>query len=143
MDHPDRPSPPSIEQDPAQPESKQSLPHSGFGIASFVMSLTALALAILTTFLLVPVAVEWTQISDPNMAAREPFPNPVPPLILAPFLLAAVALITLIGGILGIVGLARKNTKKVFAVLGVVFNFVYWALFFLMLLLVLIVQSTV
>ncbi|TVX97367.1 hypothetical protein [Cohnella terricola] len=104
------------------------LKHSGLGIASFVLSLVAIMSFIVLTIVIISLftnAIDFTQVVDENgnrLMSDNEIVDKIQPfigyLILYPLLLGVV----LIGLILGIVGLARPGTKKVFAILGTVFN---------------------
>jgi len=102
--------------------------HSGPGIASFVLSLVGLVSFIALTIVIISLftnAIDFTQVVDENgnrLMSDEEIVDKIQPfvgyLVLYPLLLGVV----LIGLILGIVGLARPGTKKVFAILGTIFN---------------------
>lgn len=99
--------------------------HSGLGIASFVISLVAIALyvvffvsAVGVTYLLTGTGADLTEYT----ATEEQLMGfGVGALVLILSLLGA-SVLNLAGTILGIIGLVSKNRKKVFAVIGTVLN---------------------
>ncbi|MFC4305126.1 hypothetical protein [Cohnella boryungensis] len=113
---------------PVQHPNNEPLKHSGLGIASFVLALVSIASFVILSIVFVGLltdAVDFTQIVDANgnrLMTDEELVEKIQPhigfLAFYPFLL----LMVLVGLILGIVGLARPGRKKVFAILGTVFN---------------------
>jgi hypothetical protein len=99
--------PPPLERH-AMPEPK----HSGLGIASFVMGL------IFGLILFVLIGIAGVQeVSNPGgMDENSPFA-----MVLGLLLLGAL-LMNLVGAALGLAGVLQKNRRKIFAVLGLVFN---------------------
>jgi len=96
---------------PVAPVEPGPLKHSGFGIASFGLSLVVGFLMLLT----IGVA-GYLEVTTPGGMSEE---SPVAIVVgLAIFLFAAIDLVSL--G-LGIAGLIQKDRKKVFAVLGTIF----------------------
>lgn len=102
--------------------------HSGLGIASFVLSMISIVSFVILTiviFSLITSAIDFTAIVDENnnrLMTDEEIIDKIGPyvgyLVLYPLLL----IIVLIGLILGLVALAKPGYKKVFAVLGTIFN---------------------
>jgi hypothetical protein len=86
--------------------------HSGLGIASFVMGL------IFGLILFVLIGIAGVQeVSNPGgMDENSPFA-----MVLGLLLLGAL-LMNLVGAALGLAGVLQKNRRKIFAVLGLVFN---------------------
>ncbi|MFB9279096.1 hypothetical protein [Cohnella cellulosilytica] len=113
---------------PVEGHSYQPLKHSGLGIASFVLSLVGIVSFVILTIVIMSLmfqAIDITQFIDENgnqlMTEQEildKFQPYIGYLVLYPLLI----LVILVGLILGIVALARPGYKKVFAILGTVFN---------------------
>ncbi|QMV43661.1 hypothetical protein [Cohnella cholangitidis] len=113
---------------PSHDQSHVPLKHSGLGIASFVLSLVSIASFIILSiviFTLIANAIDFTAIVDENgnrLMSDEELVDKIQPyvgyMILYPLLLVLVV----IGLIIGIVALAKPGYKKVFAILGTVFN---------------------
>lgn len=93
--------------------------HSGPGIASFVISLVALIAYIAAIVTIVVTTRDLfqsgTPITNDLIMNHSGF-------LEAGLIVIAAIILTLIGCILGIIGLALKNRKKVFAILGVVIS---------------------
>ncbi len=123
----ERMNPPFSPYDEFQRDDREfgKLKHSGPGIASFVLSLVAIALYVV--FFVSAVGVVYSIGSagttfDPYTATEEQMMSVgVGALVLIASLLGA-AVLNLIGVILGIVGLVSKTRKKVFAVIGTALN---------------------
>lgn len=104
------------------------LKHSGLGIASFIMAIVSIVSFVgITIALIVWVGntIDFSNFLDANnnpTMTKEELLDTITPilgyLILFPFIFVLV----IIGLILGIIGLARKGYKKVFAVLGTILN---------------------
>lgn len=92
------------------------LKHSGPGIASFVIGILAL-LAYITILALAPAAADEI-LADPD---PEALLENMYVLVIGSLFLIAV-LLNLIGVILAIIGLALKNRKKMFSVIGMILN---------------------
>ena len=95
--------------------------HSGYGIASFILFIAVfLALIILYTVLVV------THASDPQLLEQESIGVAV-----VGFVIMGSSLFVLVGIGLGIAGIFQKEKRKVFSVLGLVFNFLIllWLVF--------------
>ena len=86
--------------------------HSGLGITSFVLSL----LVGLLVFLILVVAG--------IMETRRPggMPEDSPVTILVGLVIIGAMMLDLLAVVLGIVGLVQKDTKKVFAILGLIIS---------------------
>jgi len=112
----------STYQEPAPPK------HDGLGIASFVLSLAGIVSFVVVTivvFVRFAQAIDFTQIVDANgnqLMTDEEIYEKVEPLVGYLTLYPLVLLIVLVGLILGIVSLTRPRTKKIFGILGTVFN---------------------
>ncbi|MDF2923720.1 MAG: hypothetical protein K0R57_2634 [Paenibacillaceae bacterium] len=102
------------------PRKKQS----GLGIASFTISLAMGALFIVLVVVFIAKIAGTIDLYDttynPEDVAAE-IEN-MPELAVIPFLMLGSVIGTLVGLVLGIVGLFQKERKKVFAILGTVFN---------------------
>ncbi|MDT0121903.1 hypothetical protein Q9R46_04575 [Paenibacillus sp. RRE4] len=106
------------------PESAEidgiSLKHSGPGIASFVVGLVGF-LGHLITFVLMSLALNnsiellGSSISREELAIH-------PAVVLGSLAFLVCLILNLIGLILGIIGLALKNRRKVFAVIGTILS---------------------
>lgn len=93
--------------------------HSGLGIASF--SLFG-GMAVLFIILLVVFVSKITSLdlSDPDAIASQV--EEMPELGVISFLMFGTLIGNLIGLVLGIIGLVQKGRKKIFAILGTIFN---------------------
>lgn len=136
--------PPNEQQlDPIPPAPPVQKKHSGLGIASFIIAMVSILLTIAMIFAFVAFggasAIEQFTI-DPMMT-EEDLLEVAPGLIIAVLLFMAAALISFIGGILGIAALFQKNRKKLFAILGVIFNFFGWAVFLILFIIGLVMQA--
>jgi len=119
------PFPPYYEPPAAPPAPPK---HGGLGIASFVLSLVGIVSFVVLTIVLIGFflgSVDYANVVDDNgnlLLTEEQLLDKMRPLlgylVFYPLLLLLVA----VGLILGIVGLTRPGTKKVFAVLGTVFS---------------------
>lgn len=105
-----------------QMQDEQTLKHSGMGIASFIMSL----LLGPGLFLLVIIAGV-LQASTPGG-----IDNTSPAAVFLGLIMLFTAGLTLIGIGLGIAGVVQKKRKKIFAVLGLIFNSVVVLAFLLL-----------
>lgn len=90
-------------------EYNYKVKHSRFGIASLVIFLTYFVIAILTTS---------SDIITLIIGYRIPMFFSVEPLLLT----GIMVLMNIIGTILGLIGVIRYGTKKVFAYLGLILN---------------------
>jgi len=96
--------------------------HSGLGVASFVVFLVYCTLF----FLVFLVSVLLTMSGEP---LAKPPALPSPTVILLGIMLFASVFLSLMGVALGIAGAVQRNRRKVFAVLGIVFNGGFFLLF--------------
>ncbi|OGX68672.1 MAG: hypothetical protein A2189_00570 [Paenibacillus sp. RIFOXYA1_FULL_44_5] len=113
-------------------------PHSGFGIASFIIALISLISGIILvvgTIIVSAGLVKSTGTIDPQIVQHNPA------FILIGLGFFGAILLDLIGGILGIVGLFQKNRKKVFSILGVIISFLPMVGFGLLAVIALIARS--
>ena len=106
-----------IESDPHQAETTLAVEtksrHSGLGVASFILFIAVfLALIILYTVLAT------THASNPQLLEQESIG-----MALVGFVIMGSSLLVLVGVGLGIAGIFQKEKRKVFSVLGLVFNF--------------------
>jgi predicted anti-sigma-YlaC factor YlaD len=114
-------------------QQKQPPKHSGLGIASFVLAMISVVLTIIVILTMINLGSGlMEQIAVGETMTEEQLLEQAPGLVIVGLLFMAVAVISLIGGILGIVGLFQKNRKKLFAILGTVFNLLGWVLFFVL-----------
>ncbi|HEY0009636.1 MAG TPA: DUF6142 family protein [Tepidisphaeraceae bacterium] len=95
-----------------QQQMTTATPHSRFGIASFIISLVSLVL------LFVLIAAAGVMASQAGGELDETSPQAI---MLGLGIIASLALAVL-GAVLAIVGLTTTNVKKVFAILGLIFN---------------------
>ncbi|OXS55616.1 hypothetical protein B1A99_23140 [Cohnella sp. CIP 111063] len=106
----------------------QPLKHSGLGIASFVLSLVGIVSFVILTIALISLffqTIDITQIVDDNgnrLMSDEEIVDKIQPYVGYLVFYPLLILVILVGLILGIVALARPGYKKVFAILGTVFN---------------------
>ncbi len=113
---------------PIDGHNERPIKHSGLGIASFVLSIVGIVSFVVLTIVITTLlfqAIDLTQFMDENgnrLMTDEEIVNKIQPyvgyLVLYPLLIFVI----LVGLILGIVALARPGYKKVFAILGTVFN---------------------
>lgn len=102
--------------------------HSGLGIASTTMAVTAIVSTIVLLVMLInifsTVDLEFIANQDPEELEEQVLElfenNPQLPLVLTSFTFVAGMLV--IGGILGLVGFLRKGRKKLFIHLGITLN---------------------
>ncbi len=113
---------------PIEQPASGPLKHSGLGIASFVLSLVSIVAFIGVTIgiiVLVSNEIDFSTFIDsegqPTMTEEELI-DKLQPLLGYLIMYPLVLVLNVIGLILGIVGLARRGYKKVFPVLGTVFN---------------------
>jgi hypothetical protein len=113
---------------PIEPSASGPLKHSGLGIASFVLSLVSIVAFIGVTIgivVLISNEIDFSTLVDSNgqlTMTEEELIDKLQPLIGYLIMYPLVLVLNVIGLILGIVGLARRGYKKVFPVLGTVFN---------------------
>lgn len=93
----------SIEMPP--PEKK----HSKLGIASFIIAIVMGIIAFVSV--IAAVFASHSDIDDNELS-----------LALVGLIIIGTAMAQIVGVILGIIGLTQKNTKKVFSILGLIFN---------------------
>lgn len=104
------------------------LKHSGLGIASFVLAIVSiLSFVGITIGIIVWVGntIDFTTFLDANnkpTMTEEELIDTITPILGYLVLFPLIFVLLIIGLILGIVGLARKGSKKVFAVIGTVLN---------------------
>jgi len=114
-----------VDLNPVSCEDRRAGRHSGYGIASFVIALSAIGVLFLD-FIMVAISA---MIVEGNLEKD----NPLFVMFVIVFLLALCAVF--IGICFGIAGLAGKNRKKLFAVVGLIlnllifFSFVVFAVF--------------
>jgi len=113
---------------PIDGEDYQPPKHSGMGIASFVLSLVGIVSFVILTIAIASLfveAIDVNQIVDDygnRLMSDEEIADKIQPFIGYLILYPLLLLVVLVGLILGIIALTRPGTKKVFAVLGTVFN---------------------
>ncbi|RUT29494.1 hypothetical protein EJP77_14010 [Paenibacillus zeisoli] len=93
--------------------------HSGPGIASFVISLVALIAYVAA---IVTILVTTRDLVHSGLPITNDLIINHAGFLEAGLIVIAAIILTLVGCILGIIGLALKNRKKVFAILGVVIS---------------------
>lgn len=94
--------------------SKISLPHSGFGIASFVIGVIIVVIGI-ATFLILSEAQRGIMNRSDSLAGES-----IAYSAIGYYVLAIPG--SILGLVLGIIGLTKKQKRKLFAILGVVLN---------------------
>lgn len=127
-----------------QPMQNGKLKHSGLGISSFIIAIVSVLLGI-TFFILSIVGVtnivsdagtDLSSLSDPNqlndMLLSDNMGSGFGIIIVASLLFMVSGGLAFIGGILGLIAVFQKNRKKVFSILGLIFN-VFIVLGFLLL----------
>jgi hypothetical protein len=107
---------------PIESDSQARPKHSWLGVASFVIFLVYCTLF----FLVFLVSVLLTMSGEP---LAKPPALPSPTVILLGIMLFASVFLSLMGVALGIAGAVQRNRRKVFAVLGIVFNGGFFLLF--------------
>jgi hypothetical protein len=107
---------------PIESDSQARPKHSWLGVASFVVFLVYCTLF----FLVFLVSVLLTMSGEP---LAKPPALPSPTVILLGIMLFASVFLSLMGVALGIAGAVQRNRRKVFAVLGIVFNGGFFLLF--------------
>ncbi|MDO3408823.1 DUF4064 domain-containing protein [Saccharibacillus sp. CPCC 101409] len=124
----ERVNPPFSPYDEFPREDAAALKHSGLGIASFVLGLISIILVAIFFVSAIGLVYSLSQSSGAMMADVDSFMNSeeftgigVTFFLVALSLIASAGL-SLIGAILGIIGLTMKNRKKVFAVIGTILN---------------------
>jgi hypothetical protein len=117
---------PTLDHNPEdQPVTPQK--HSGLGIASFVIACVAVVFIIIAFVTMVGATSGMTEGMTEEQILSE-----APGLVAGVLIFFFVVLLNLVGGILGIIGLFNKNRKKLFAILGTVFNLLGFVLFIIM-----------
>lgn len=125
-----------------EPEQIAPPKHSGLGIASFVIFVVMVVgfIGLLVTFISLMSDFLGPDGAVDPLLIQEEVVN-VPMLSLVGLLMMGTVLGYIVGLILGIVGLVQKNRKKIFAILGTVFNGLAVGLVLFLLLLGLIVGA--
>jgi hypothetical protein len=125
---------------PIQEDPPTAIHHSGLGIASFVIAMFSivafigLSIAVVLAF---TNSIDLSSLADANgnpKMTEEELIDKFSPMIGYFVLYPLLFVLTVIGLILGIVGLAQKRRKKLFAILGTVFNALPSFLFLLLIL---------
>jgi uncharacterized membrane protein len=120
------------------PEEQITTPtkHSGLGIASFILASIGFVLVIIAAVLVTGSITEITQtFTEEELINGTIDPSQVPPALIAGVVLFFfVIFLNLIGGILGIIGIFIKNRKKLFAILGTIFNLIGFVIFIVLML---------
>jgi len=129
------------------PMQPQAVKHSGLGIASFVIAIAAIIVSIISFVLLFAgVAnlmtssnLDVNSLSDPNavndMMLSGELSGDMASLIGGSLLMFLSMGIAFVGGILGLIAVFQKNRKKVFSILGLIFNALIFVGFIFMFLL--------
>lgn len=108
---------------PVQPEVNAApLKHSGPGIASFIIGLISILLAIVGFAVTLVGLAEY---STEGGVIVMPGPDEVAgniPLVIGSMIFILSLLLSVVGVVLGIVGCVIRNRRRVFAILGLVFN---------------------
>jgi len=110
-------------------QMKTNEPHSGLGIASFTIAIVSFIISVVLLVFIINAVMDMDTFK--NMDLDNPTMDPQEfqeafedhPQILTLFMsFLAVGALVLIGAILGIVGLFIKGRRKLFAILGTIFN---------------------
>ncbi|MBB3108317.1 hypothetical protein FHS18_000345 [Paenibacillus phyllosphaerae] len=112
----------SYSPDAAPPEHKQK--HAGLGIASFIIGITSI-LAFITSMVVAASSImnQITEDGNPALDAAALVDSADGALlVLSGLLMIGCLALAFIGLVLGIIGVCLKNRRKVFGILGVVFN---------------------
>ena len=103
--------------------------HTGIGIASFIIAMIIWIGGVNLLVSTIPQMAELAEAIDPTIVDQEVIEQEIlefyeanPMISLSLLLLMALGGLTFLGLILGIIGCFAKNRKKLFAVLGTIFN---------------------
>lgn len=117
--------------DPFNPEQPGKLKHSGLGIASFIMSILSL-LAIVIGFVVIFASIidmnesDLALLQDPayieSIMNGTAMPSFFISILIGGLLMMGSAVISFIGFILGCISLFMKQRRKIFGILGTIFN---------------------
>lgn len=121
MDQTNEPAIPSSGEPGAQP----GLKHSGPGIAAFVIAAASLLLTAFSFIAMFSIGPEITEGIVSGTITGEQALAAGPQLVIGPLLMMIAVLASIVGLILGIVGLAMPKRKKIFALLGTILNGLY------------------
>ncbi|WP_311082246.1 hypothetical protein [Paenibacillus polymyxa] len=94
------------------------LKHSGPGIASFIMSLVSLIGYIILAIMVINLLAHFGQYQtmNPEIALQQTGT------VMIPFIFLGSLLLNCSGLVVGIIGIALKNRKKTFAIIGLIIN---------------------
>ncbi|MDP5275118.1 hypothetical protein [Chengkuizengella axinellae] len=100
------------------------LKHSGLGIASFVIGITSIILAVVMIILLSVSVADLFMEGSPEPTEEEimEFASSQSLFLVSGIVLVILFFSQVIGGIIGIISLFQKNRKKLFPILGTIFN---------------------
>jgi hypothetical protein len=119
----------ALSEPPIEEHHEPRKKHSGLGIASFIIAILAIIATVILFTSLSGILTEndiLTNVDFEDQAAAEQYLQDVfqsNPELLAIFMgFIVVFVMTVIGGILGIIGLFVKDRKKIFPILGTIFN---------------------
>ncbi len=109
-------------------EAPPVLKHSGLGIASFILAIIAIVLVV--ALIIVTAVIAKDELADIALSqgnlTEEQIKEFAPLLIVIFLTFFGSVILSLVGAILGIVGLLQKNRKKLFAILGTLLNSLGW-----------------
>ena len=106
---------------PAQPEQENRPKHSGIGIASFVIGLISILTVIISILVMVVGLADYVT-PDGLVIPDEEEVTANTTVLASAFLYLFSLLLSILGVVLGIVGCVIRNRRRVFAILGLVFN---------------------
>lgn len=108
----------------AEGEAGESRKHAGVGIASFILAALAWILVIVGFVTALPQLMEMSNGANPAMSEQEmtELVQQYPMIMVFGLILMISGGLTFVGLVLGVVGLFMQNRKKLFPVLGTIFN---------------------
>lgn len=116
-------------QNPEQPPLYEEKKHAGVGIASFIISIIIWVGGITLLVTAIPQMIELAEAIDPTVVDQEIIEQEIiefyeanPMISLTILLIMALGGLAFLGLILGIIGCFAKNRKKIFSILGILFN---------------------
>lgn len=106
---------------PSSPASAAALKHSGPGIAAFVLGLLNILLVIIGFIVVIAGVAEFVS-PDGTFASDDLEANMNAALLGGVFMILGALALSLVGTVLGIVGVVIKNRRKAFGIIGLILN---------------------